>query len=114
MNSKDFIFWLKGFVTACHHHMPTPPQWDLLKDELNKVDSVDLPSTPWQPTWYPNGTVTLPNYSTGVLTTGGRTDVTTTPPQMWTTTSTVNANITYTNGDRKHLIDFEDDDEKIF
>lgn len=41
MKNKDFIFWLKGFVTACNSHMPTPAQWDALKDKLDEVDSID-------------------------------------------------------------------------
>lgn len=49
MKHSDFIFWLKGFVTACNSHMPTPAQWDMLKDKLDEVkgamsieDSIDV------------------------------------------------------------------------
>jgi hypothetical protein len=34
---------LKGFVEACHEYQPTPKQWDLLKEELAKIN--DEPNT---------------------------------------------------------------------
>lgn len=37
MNPEQFIFWLKGFVAASHHHNLTPKAWDELKDNLDKV-----------------------------------------------------------------------------
>jgi hypothetical protein len=43
MTSKEFIIWLKGFVEACHEYQPTPKQWDLLKEELAKIN--DKPNT---------------------------------------------------------------------
>jgi hypothetical protein len=39
MNEKEFVIWLKGFVTACNSYLPTPAQWDELVDTLNKVDT---------------------------------------------------------------------------
>ncbi len=39
MNEKEFVIWLKGFVTACNSYLPTPKQWDELVDTLNKVDT---------------------------------------------------------------------------
>lgn len=38
MKPKEFVTWLKGFVTACNAHLPTPAQWDELVETLNKVD----------------------------------------------------------------------------
>ena len=38
MTSKEFIIWLKGFVTACNEYAPTPKQWDTIKEELEKVN----------------------------------------------------------------------------
>lgn len=50
MTSQEFIFWLKGFVEACHEYQPTPKQWDSLKDQLEEVSDepkVTIPlSTP--------------------------------------------------------------------
>lgn len=37
MTSKEYIIWLKGFVTACNDYAPTPKQWDTIKEELEKV-----------------------------------------------------------------------------
>ena len=38
MTSKEFTIWLKGFITACNEYSPTPKQWDIIKEELEKVD----------------------------------------------------------------------------
>lgn len=38
MTSKEYIIWLRGFVTACNSYLPTPAQWDELVETLNKVD----------------------------------------------------------------------------
>jgi hypothetical protein len=43
MTSKEFVIWLKGFTEGVHDFNITPKQWDLLKDELAKVN--DEPST---------------------------------------------------------------------
>lgn len=37
MTSKEFIIWLRGFITACNDYAPTPKQWDIIKEELEKV-----------------------------------------------------------------------------
>jgi len=37
MTSKEFTIWLKGFITACNDYAPTPKQWDIIKEELEKV-----------------------------------------------------------------------------
>jgi len=37
MTPTEFIHWMRGFVTACPHFHPTPEQWDLLKDQLERV-----------------------------------------------------------------------------
>lgn len=38
MTSREYILWLRGFVTACNSYLPTPAQWDELIETLNKVD----------------------------------------------------------------------------
>jgi len=38
MKPKEFVNWLNGFVTACNNYLPTPAQWDELKETLKKVD----------------------------------------------------------------------------
>ncbi len=47
MTSKEYIIWLKGFVTACNDYAPTPKQWDIIKDELEKVSDNNLPTFPF-------------------------------------------------------------------
>lgn len=62
MTSNDFTIWLKGFVTACNEYSPTPKQWDIIKEELEKVEDKTLilespkfpfgtPNTQPFPTW---------------------------------------------------------------
>ena len=41
MQSKEFIIWLKGFITACNDYAPTPKQWDIIKEELEKIKLED-------------------------------------------------------------------------
>jgi len=62
MTSKEFTIWLKGFITACNDYAPTPKQWDTIKEELQKVDSLKSTNTsiaysyPENTTWsYSNG-----------------------------------------------------------
>ncbi len=38
MTSREYIIWLRGFVTACNSYLPTPAQWDELIETLNEVD----------------------------------------------------------------------------
>jgi len=38
MTSNEFIIWLKGFTEGVHEFNITPKQWDLLKEELAKVN----------------------------------------------------------------------------
>lgn len=68
MTSKEFIIWLKGFITACNDYAPTPKQWDIIKEELDKVSDEQKIGTPigeggwgtpnttpnWQWPHYPN------------------------------------------------------------
>ena len=42
MTSKEFTIWLKGFITACNDYAPTPKQWDIIKEELEKVEDKTL------------------------------------------------------------------------
>ena len=46
MTSKEFIIWLKGFITACNDYAPTPKQWDIIKEELEKVSDEPKIGTP--------------------------------------------------------------------
>lgn len=49
MTSVEFTIWLKGFMTACNEYSPTPKQWDIIKEELDKVsDNIGTPiGTGW-------------------------------------------------------------------
>ena len=49
MTSKEFTLWLKGFITACNEYSPTPKQWDIIKEELDRVS--DNIGTPIGPGW---------------------------------------------------------------
>ena len=46
MTSKEFTIWLKGFITACNDYAPTPKQWDIIKEELEKVTDEQKIGTP--------------------------------------------------------------------
>ena len=59
MTSKEYIIWLKGFVTACNDYAPTPKQWDTIKEELEKVN--DYPQS--------YGTITIANPNIASFTT---------------------------------------------
>lgn len=66
MNSKEFVHWMRGFVTACPKFHPTPEQWDLLVETLHKV-KLEEPST------VGDGSVTIAKgipYTFGKVTTG--------------------------------------------
>ncbi len=65
MTSKEFTIWLKGFITACNDYAPTPKQWDIIKEELEKVSDEQKIGTPiGQGGWgTPNGIITAtPGY----------------------------------------------------
>lgn len=65
MQSKEFIIWLKGFITACNDYAPTPKQWDIIKEELEKVSDEKRIGTPiGEGGWgIPNGIITAtPGY----------------------------------------------------
>ena len=64
MTSNEFVIWLKGFTTACNDYAPTPKQWDIIKEELEKVNDNNLPSFPFGT---PNTITTTPG-TTGYLT----------------------------------------------
>ena len=69
MTSKEFVIWLKGFTEGVHDFNITPKQWDLLKEELAKVNDQAYPFGT------PNGTVTIANpnivsFSSGSTTSG--------------------------------------------
>jgi len=58
MTSKEFVIWLKGFTEGVHDFNITPKQWDLLKEELAKVNDQAYPFGT------PNGTTSSTTYST--------------------------------------------------
>ena len=69
MTSKEFVIWLKGFTEGVHDFNITPKQWDLLKEELARVNDQAYPFGT------PNGTVTIANpnivsFSSGSITSG--------------------------------------------
>lgn len=37
MTANEFVIWLKGFAVACNDFHPTPAQWEIIKEELDKV-----------------------------------------------------------------------------
>jgi hypothetical protein len=37
MTSKEFVMWMKGFTEAIHELGPSPANWQLIKDALEKV-----------------------------------------------------------------------------
>ena len=43
MNSKEFVFWLKGFTEGVHDFNIIPKQWDYLKQKLAEVDDNTIP-----------------------------------------------------------------------
>jgi hypothetical protein len=47
MTSTDFIYWMRGFVTACPHFHPTPEQWQILTDTLSKVKTKEHSEYTW-------------------------------------------------------------------
>ena len=38
MTNQEFVNWLKGFTQACGNKLPSEKQWELIKEELSKVD----------------------------------------------------------------------------
>ena len=51
MKEKEFIDWLKGFVSGVHHYNITPAQWDYLKEKLKTVGTeniVDYSTGDWK------------------------------------------------------------------
>jgi hypothetical protein len=102
MTSKEFTLWLKGFITACNEYSPTPKQWDIIKEELNKVsDNIGTPVGigGWGTTTPPMTITTTPG--TGYITTFNPVQFGT--GSLSTTTSTATSlpfgsNVTYTNG----------------
>ena len=41
MTPHEFVLWFKGFAQAASDYTLTPAQWDLVKDQLDKVYSED-------------------------------------------------------------------------
>jgi len=38
MTSKEFVMWMKGFITAAGEYGNTSTNWSLIKEELSKVE----------------------------------------------------------------------------
>ena len=38
MTSKEFIIWLRGFITGSNNYNLTPSGWEALKNNLEKVN----------------------------------------------------------------------------
>jgi hypothetical protein len=47
MTPHEFILWFKGFTQAASDYTLTPHQWDIVKDQLDKVHPEDKKSTSW-------------------------------------------------------------------
>ena len=61
MTSKEFVIWMKGFITACNEYAPTPKQWDIMKEELEKVSDEQKIGTPIGNGWgVPNTAPIMP------------------------------------------------------
>jgi hypothetical protein len=84
MNSKEFVFWLKGFTEGVHDFNIIPKQWDYLKQKLAEVDDNTIPmggvivDHNTFKTVYPNWTGINPYGTRGPETPTGTT-ITTTP-----------------------------------
>jgi hypothetical protein len=97
MNSDDFVIWLKGFFAAANPYNVTPEQFNIIKEQLEKVVSNDIskllkdpntfttrpfnpsPSMPWQsPTTVPYPWINPLNPY--LIYCGGATSVNTTMP----------------------------------
>jgi hypothetical protein len=39
MTSHEFVIWFKGFAQAASDYTLTPAQWDIVKDQLDKVNN---------------------------------------------------------------------------
>ena len=61
MTSKEYIIWLKGFITACNDYAPTPKQWDTIKEELIKVNDNFIASGTTAVNYPPGATWTYTN-----------------------------------------------------
>jgi hypothetical protein len=43
MTSREFIIWLKGFVTGSNNYNLTPQGWEALKSNLEKINDNKIP-----------------------------------------------------------------------
>lgn len=83
MNSKEFVYWMRGFVTACPRFHPTPEQWDLLVENLHKVKLEESSIVG-------NGTTTI---AKGIPHTGVDPNVYPSIPKIWYGTGTPPENL---------------------
>ena len=115
MTSKEFTLWLKGFMTACNEYSPTPKQWDIIKEELDKVnDNIGTPigTVGWGT---PNGSpfITPPPPYT-LTTTPGTGYITTYNPAQFDTGSFSITTSTATSLPSGSTISYTNKKEKIF
>jgi hypothetical protein len=47
MTSKEFVFWMKGFMEACNDYTATPKQWDTIKEKVLEVEDKFDSSVPY-------------------------------------------------------------------
>ena len=69
MTPHEFVLWFKGFAQAASDYTLTPAQWDLVKEQLDKVYSEDKTKG----TRY---TLDNSNWNTTTTTADGRNDIT--------------------------------------
>jgi len=118
MTSKEFIFWLNGFVDAVDG-IPTQAQWDLLKNKLSEVaepiiwptvvpNTEPMPPPHYRNPWENPFKVTCVTPESGVIftSTSGSNGTYNIPGGMITNTNTSwtnlpnGANISYTSGSK--------------
>ena len=57
MTPHEFVLWFKGFAQAASDYTLTPAQWDIVKDQLDKVNNTSAIKY----TLEGNGSVSLSN-----------------------------------------------------
>jgi hypothetical protein len=84
MTPTDFVHWMRGFVTACPKFHPTPEQWDLLKDQLQKVETPETKTMQTGPIHRTGYAQQMPN---GTFETNPAVNTSGTSPSMYTFTT---------------------------
>ena len=79
MTSDNFILWLRGFASAVGDDYPTSIQWDIIKEQLDRVKNTNFGG-------YTISTNMGGVYGTTTTTLEGRTDVTYKQDELTTNT----------------------------